>query len=410
VAGRAQCRGVSGKLRKITALPKAKLLLLQANHGLNVCRSVLVSPRMKRLRDVKERRLASRRVWARSAAGKPSLLVPALAAAILFTSLPLASAASVPLIPTDPGTSWVYQMTQENATNMSLDLQESPEKKSFDVTYRMGGAALLDGTDFLKLELYQGNALASIDFVTVDGRGVICAARMNQKDKVQKFDPPQILLATPVKSGTNWTFNGTVGNTKVAQHYQITARESVTVPAGQFRAWRIHCDQTAPTAATIDRWFVPGTGFVKVVTTIRAPSGGVLQRTSLQLKAAPKIAAAPESTATPEPAKISVGLSKSPTGEFGTVFPTDIPRIYARWQGHNLRNQADIRLIWIAEKVPGVANDYQIDEASTVAQGPMSHGIFTLSSPKEGWLPGEYRAEFYLDDALAEAVKIRIAK
>jgi hypothetical protein len=330
------------------------------------------------------------------------LLVPAFA--------PLIHAAGQSLIPTDPGTSWVYQITQESAANMSLDLQENPEKKSFDVTYRMGGAALLDGKNFLKLELYRANTLASIDFITVNARGIICSARMNQKEKVQKFDPSQVLLATPIKSGTDWTFNGTIGNTKVTQHYQITAREDVTVPAGQFRAWRVHCDQTAPAAATIDRWFVPGTGFIKVVTTIRAPSGGLLQRTSLELKESPKIAAAPEATPATEPSKLAVGLSKTPTGAFGTVFPADIPRIYARWQGHGLRKQADIRLVWIAEKVPGVAADYQIDEASTVARGPNSHGIFTLERPKGGWLPGDYRAEFYVDDALGESVKIKIGK
>jgi hypothetical protein len=301
-------------------------------------------------------------------------------------------------------------MTQENAAKTSLDLEENPEKKTFDVTYRMGSMALLDGKDFLKLELYRGAALASIDFITVDARGIICSARMNEKDKIVKFDPSQIMLATPVKSGTNWTFNGTIGNTRVTQHYQITAREDVTVPAGKFRAWRVHCDQTAPTAASIDRWFVPGTGFVKVVTAIRAPSGGLLQRASLELKEAPKIAAAPEATATPEPAKLSVGLSKNPTGKFGTIFPTNASKIYARWQGHNLRKQADIRLVWIAENVPGVVADYQIDEASTVAEGPNSHGTFTLSRPKGGWLPGNYRAEFYVDDALAETVKVNIAK
>jgi hypothetical protein len=301
-------------------------------------------------------------------------------------------------------------MTQQNVTDTSLDLKESPSKNRFDVTYRMGGMALLDGKDFLKLELYQGNTLASVDFVTVDEREMICAARMSEKDNIVKFDPSQIMIATPVKSGTSWTFNGTIGSTRVVQHYQITAQENVTVPAGKFRAWRIHCEQTAPTAGTIDRWFVPGTGFVKVVTTIRAPSGGLLQQTSLELKEPPKIAAAPEATPAPEVARLSVGLSANPIGEFGTVFHAAIPKIYAQWQGHDLRKQANIRMVWIAENVPGVTADYQIDEASTVAQTPNSHGIFTLSRPKGGWLPGDYRAEFYVDDALAETVKIKIAK
>ncbi len=333
-----------------------------------------------------------------------------IALAVAFTLSPLICFAAAPLIPTDAGMSWIYQMTQENAANATLDLEESPDKSRFDVSYRMGGKALLDGKDFLKLELYRGDALASTDFITFDKRGMICSARMNEKGAIVKFDPPQTMLAAPVKIGTNWSFAGKIGDTKVSQQYQVTGQENVNVPAGKFRAWRIHCDQTAPTAASIDRWFVPGTGFVKVVTTIRAPAGGLLQRTSLELKQLPKIAAAPGLKPVVESPKLSVGLSKNPIGEFNTIFASDTPNIYARWQGRGLRKQADIRMVWIAENVPGVVADYQIDEASTVAETPGSHGIFTLARPKDGWLPGNYRAEFYVDDALTETVKVKIAK
>jgi hypothetical protein len=343
--------------------------------------------------------------------GSPGLRTvfrPALAVVLAFA--PLICFAAGPLIPTDDGMSWVYQMTQENAANATLDLEENPDKSRFDVSYRMGGRALLDGKDFLKLELYRGDTLASADFITLDKHGMVCSARMNEKGAVVKFDPPQTMLKTPVKTGTNWSFEGTVGDTKVSQQYQITGQENVSVPAGKFRAWRIHCDQTAPTAASIDRWFVPGTGFVKVMTTIRAPSGGLLQRTSLELKQRPKIAAAPGLKPVVESPKLSVGLSKNPIGEFSTTFASDTPKIYARWQGRGLRKQADIRVVWTAENVPGVATDYQIDEASTVAETPDSHGIFTLARPKGGWLPGNYSAEFYVDDVLTETVRVKIAK
>ena len=51
-----------------------------------------------------------------------------------------------------------------------------------------------------------------------------------------------------------------------------------------------------------------------------------------------------------------------------------------------------------------------IDEATTSATAPDSHGIFTLARPEDGWAPGDYRVEFYVDDALTETVKLKIAK
>jgi hypothetical protein len=39
-----------------------------------------------------------------------------------------------------------------------------------------------------------------------------------------------------------------------------------------------------------------------------------------------------------------------------------------------------------------------------------SCGVFTLSKPDEGWAPGAYRVEFYVDDELSETVKLKIKK
>ena len=45
---------------------------------------------------------------------------------------------------------------------------------------------------------------------------------------------------------------------------------------------------------TIDRWFVPGTGIIKDVTTMRAADGDLLERISLELAERPKIENRPE--------------------------------------------------------------------------------------------------------------------
>jgi hypothetical protein len=335
--------------------------------------------------------------------------VPNRCLALFLAICPLASIAGQELIPLTPDTSWNYEMTQESISN-SLDLTEPNKTERFAIMYRIGGTLRTDNNDFIKLELYRGNALASTDLITVDGHGIICSARIDEKGRVSKFDPSQVLVKAPLRAGTSWNFEGKIGETKVTQHYKITGEEDVAVPAGKFHAWQIHCEQTSPTLATIDRWFVPGTGFVKVVTKINAPSGGVLQQTSLELTEAPKISALPPARVNAKAAKLTVGLSTQPVGDFVTTIDASTPAIYARWQGYGLRPQANIRVLWIAENVDGVEANYQIDNAFAVAETPNSHGTFKLAQPDEGWMPGEYRVEFYIDGRLAETAELTITK
>ena len=109
------------------------------------------------------------------------------------------------------------------------------------------------------------------------------------------------------------------------------------------------------------------------------------------------------------PKKLVAGVSKGSTGDFEGIFPTDCPRIYARWQGVNLRVKAKIRAVWIAEDVGDVAApNYKIDEAAAIATAPDARGVFTLSCPDDGWAPGKYRVEFYVDEKLEDTVKLVI--
>ena len=324
--------------------------------------------------------------------------------------VPLVCSASEPLIPMAEGTTWNYDLLQERPS-ASLDLTEPNEQEHIAVTYRIGGNEKVDGKDLRRLEIYRGDTLENIDLISIDEHGIICPARSDGKGSITKLDPPQQMLAAPVKTGTNWNFNGTIGDTKVQQHYETRGEEDVDVPAGKFHAWRIHCDQTLPTTATIDRWLVPGTGFVRIETAVKGASGTVLQTSRLELKTSPKIADAPRAKNAPLSGKIfSVGLSSEPLGEFKTTFGRETGAIYARWHAQRLAPQAKIRALFVAESVADVAADYEIDEASAVAPAPSSGGTFTLSQPDGGWAPGNYRVEFYVDDTLTETVKLKIVK
>jgi len=322
---------------------------------------------------------------------------------------PLACSAAEPLFPTAEGFSWKYEMIQERPSE-SLDLTEPNEREHFDVTYRLGGTEKIDHQELRRLEIYHGDSLESVDLIAVEKNGIVCPARRDERGNITKLIPPQKLLALPLKKGVTWNFDGKIGETNVAQFYDVAGDEDVDLPAGKFRAWRIHCEQTSPSVATIDRWFAPTIGFVKVETIIKGESGSTLQKTTLILKEPPKVVAAPPKITTSSPEKFSAGVSNESTGEFKTEFKADTPAIYVRWRGHDLRNKAEIRAVLIAESVADVSADYQIDESSTTAPTSNSSGTFTLSTPEQGWAPGAYRIEFFVDDELAQTVKFKISK
>jgi hypothetical protein len=323
--------------------------------------------------------------------------------------MPLICGAAGPILPTAEGTTWNYELAQERPSE-SLDLTEPNIEEHFAVSYRLGAKEKIDNKDLRRLEIYRGDTLDSIDLIAVEEHGIICPARTDSKGAIAKLIPPQMMLRTPLKKGTHWNFDGTIGDTKVNQRYEVAGEEDVNVPAGKFHAWRIHCEQTLPAPATIDRWFVSGTGFVRVETSVKGPSGGVLQKSSLTLKEPPKVAAAPQRNPKPSPEKLAAGVSSEPSGEFKTDLKTNTPAIYTRWRGHGLTDRAKIRAVFIAENVADVSADYQIDEASTVAPSPDSNGTFTLAQPEGGWAPGNYRVEFFVNDAPAQTVKFKISK
>jgi hypothetical protein len=191
----------------------------------------------------------------------------------------------------------------------------------------------------------------------------------------------------------------------------VVDEEKADVPAGKFDAYRIHGEQTTPNRMTIDRWFVPGVGIVKDVTTMRDAKGDLLQRISLELAERPKIVERPEVKPDATPKQLAVSLAKDRFGKPVTTFSSNTPEIYARWQGERLRQGASVKAVWIAENIgEDFPQDYKVDEASAVAESPTAHGAFTIARPEAGWAPGDYRVEFYVDDILVDAVKMKIGQ
>src|SRR5438094_7360565 len=219
------------------------------------------------------------------------------------------------------------------------------------VLYRIEGAENVDGKDLLKFEMHRAGAITNTDLLTVDEHGISCWARINLDGQLIKLNPPQTMIAAPLKKGAAWDFNGRAGELEVRQHYDVVAEEDIQVPAGKFHAFRIHGEQTSPSRMTIDRWFASGIGIVKDETTMRAANGDLLQRISLELAEAPKITARPEVKFDALPKQLSVSIAKEQFGNPVTTLSSNTPEIYARWQGQRLRKGARIKAAWIAENI-----------------------------------------------------------
>ncbi len=279
------------------------------------------------------------------------------------------------------------------------------------VLYRIDGMENVDGKELLKFEMHRAGVITNTDLLSIDEHGITCWARINLDSELIKFHPPQTMVATPLKQGAIWNFDGQAGNLKVHQEYDVIGEEDIEVPAGEFHAFRIHGEQTSPSRMTIDRWFAAGTGIVKDVTTTHATNGDLLERISLELAERPKIEKRPELNPGAAPKRLSVSFARGQFSEASTVFSSNTPQICARWQGRRLLKGAKVRAAWIAENVgEDFPPDYKVDEASAIAESPTAHGMFTLSRPDDGWVPGDYRAEFYVDDVLVETVKLKIVK
>jgi hypothetical protein len=355
-----------------------------------------------------------------------------LAAALLLEATPVRAEE---LLPSAVGTVWQYDSTEEFGGPAAAPTVHST------ITVRLGREKM-DDKEFLKFETLAGDTLIKTELMTVDEHGIVCHARGGRDGKMAKLDPPEIILPVTLSKGDTWDTEGEVAGMQMHQHFTVVAEESVTVGAGRFRAFHLHCEESALLSTALDRWFASGTGFVKETTVVRGPSGAFLQRQTLELNKQPAVVVQPsppsradadeqkqlptgpsievrptDSGANAEPnerssargKKLLVEVSGDPAGGLTTEFPSDVPHIYVRWHGRGLPEGAKVRVAWIAEDVGDIVEpNFVVDETETAASAPDSSARFTLGRPPDGWAEGKYRLEFYVDGSLEETVKVTI--
>ena len=220
----------------------------------------------------------------------------------------IASAWSAPLIPTKQGTTWQYDVTDEAGG------QSAPEHSQ--IHYRINGTQEFAGKELLKLETFVGDVAIKTELVDVGQNGIRSFAHTGKDGNMIGFISPQTIVPAKLKKGASWDCIDEIADVRVHQHFTVADTENVSVPAGDFHALRLHCEESAPMSVTIDRWFVDGVGFVKEITTLRSPTGDLLHRRTLELAKLPALDASRKDRTE----KLSVGVSRQRIGAFEKEF------------------------------------------------------------------------------------------
>ena len=107
--------------------------------------------------------------------------------------------------------------------------------------------------------------------------------------------------------------------------------------------------------------------------------------------------------------RFSIVAASKTDGTPQITYRTSAQNIFVRWRGENLSVGSVVRLAWIAEDVGGIVDpDFVIDQDETVMPSPTFSARFTISRPSDGWAPGKYRVDLYVDDVLRDTLAITI--
>ena len=107
--------------------------------------------------------------------------------------------------------------------------------------------------------------------------------------------------------------------------------------------------------------------------------------------------------------KVEAVIAKDKDTRPATIFPTNIPKLYAFFRTHGSEKGDKLRGVWIAEDVGDAApKQTKIDEATLTAEQDNFYGAFSLSKPTKGWPVGKYRVDIYSGDEVATSVEFTI--
>ena len=133
------------------------------------------------------------------------------------------------------------------------------------------GRSNLAGSRFLKFETVVEGAVTKTQLIAVDQNGIRSFAHSSKDGTMIGFISPQIVVPAKLKKGMTWDCVEEIADLRVHEHFTVADVEKVSVPAGDFETFRLHCEESVPMSVTIDRWFASGIGLIREVSTLRSP-------------------------------------------------------------------------------------------------------------------------------------------
>jgi hypothetical protein len=116
------------------------------------------------------------------------------------------------LLPTAPGTTWKYQMTQEFGEGVHPSADEnakvdSDAKVHVPISMFISGTEKIDGVETIKYEMHRQGHVQLIEFLKVDENAVVAMARSDSEGEMYKLVPPQKILGLAPHEGDKWNYN-----------------------------------------------------------------------------------------------------------------------------------------------------------------------------------------------------------
>src|SRR5947209_19682329 len=109
----------------------------------------------------------------------------------IFLFISLTTALTAPLLPTNPGTTWRYSMTEEVGKGLTISnlKQDADRKVRLPVLYHLDGMENVDGKELFKFEMHRAGAVTNTDLVTVDEHGTNGWQRIRHARELKRLKP-----------------------------------------------------------------------------------------------------------------------------------------------------------------------------------------------------------------------------
>lgn len=133
------------------------------------------------------------------------------------------------------------------------------------VTVRVSGIDMIDIVPCFLLETSIGSEVLQHECIEINKQGIWLRARQIEGKRLMCI-PPYPILFFPVSVGSQWEWKGTIGGQEMLLSFNLSCKENVKVPAGQFSAFRISIEEHSHFGTgNIQKWYSEGVGMVKEI-------------------------------------------------------------------------------------------------------------------------------------------------